>query len=1513
MVKGFFTPATSAFTPTKNSIILFATCLLLLLGAGRASAATTYTATQSGNWNAVSTWGGSGYPQAGDNAIINQNYTVTLTTAAACTNLSFGGNAGVIVLGSNNLSISGNLTLICNAGTFTTTTGYVIFNGTSQSINLCTGGGNSIPNLRLANNTSVSMTPQTNLTVTNFDCQTGNSSFSNSNASGWSSGSFIITGTCTAPNCTFIAGTNINGTSMDFTSCTSNPIQVGGVIDSQPTAIIDFGSKNVVVTGSYSGTHIENIHYSGTVIAPISQTFSTSGSFTVPAGVTSIKVEAWGAGGGGAGSTNNSGGSGGGGGAYSTNISSVTPGQVISYTVGTGGAGGAWNANSGTAGSSSTILTLTASGGTGGTKNGGTAGTGGSASGGTTNKNGVNGVIGVLYNGGNGGNGGNGATGGAGTNTSVGGNGNAPGGGGGGAYALYQSGGSGGNGQVVITYLASITGATSIPVGSTTTLSNAVTGGTWTSANPAVATINSSGVVTGVSAGTSLITYTALGLSITTTVTVYAPCNYGTTVSSGITFTPVIDMTSHVQQVSTTFKSGQHFVMNVIKGLTYQVYTTSSPTSALKMTVYDEGNASGPVLASSISNAGNSGGNANDVYLSFTSPLSGQVRVMISLQSNCSATTTTGLTVNTNVSGGSNTQDDQTAAGTDSWIGHLYDSQSTTTRLDNYLGYYAVTGLSGDPSSFQEMFGTIGTFPSGTNDDATGFNVYSNGNIRAQVLDYTFGVRYRMNSTKRGFYTVTIASDDGVRLSIDGNSVYNHWDDHSPVTNTNMLLSLKGSSSLVLDYYEQGGQNIIGFYNLVQLFSNTLSTNTSQALCKGTSGATITGDDFPTTLPSNITNGGYQWYYSTPADPTRKIITGANTATFTPIASAAPFNNIVGVYYLYRNATLNSTYNSTTVPTSPSGNPYNASATNESNAVTVRIKGCPNYWIGGAAPVSTTWNSSTDWNTASNWSDGIPYPGDDVEFATTANSGNAGSDAKNNMVLDNNYIVGGFKNQSMKQLIVAPATSLTVNAAITTDNNNQIYIQSNGSQPNGSLIFPNATNVKATVEMYSKATHGAGITVGTNTYFYTWQYFGIPLTSVVASPTFDGSFVRKNDEASSNTLGKWTSLVNADVLDPFKGYEITQDAPTTIVFQGTLVNAGKSIDLAYTSTAYDPGQNMLANPYTAAIDIRQLTFASTTTVENAVYLYNTGSFGQWSNNNGETTYDTGTNLAGQYIAIPQSAAGTGSIPYDIPSMSAFMVKAIRGPVSGGVKINYSSVITKNVNPQRAPQSKVSSDKVYLEVSLRGEHYGDRMWLINEPGTTRGFDNGWDGYKLSGAVGTPKLFAMEESGNYQISTSSDLNNTYLGFQAGIDLEDTLTFKSENLGLKYDGVYLVDLVENKIVDITKSGTQYAFKAESTAAPVKRFKITTEAYVKDAQDLTTQIKVFNDNDAVFVDNSSNQKGELYFYDLMGRYIKKEIFGPTSISSFPLSSVSGVYVVKAVTTTEKVSKKIIVNKQSE
>ena len=199
-------------------------------------------------------------------------------------------------------------------------------------------------------------------------------------------------------------------------------------------------------------------------------TYTTgSGTYTVPAGVTSINYLVVAGGGGGAGSygglvANGGGGGGGGGVVYGT--LAVTPGQTISYSVGAGGSGSVNGSSAASNGSNSTFSTFTAiGGGRGGNQTGAAAATGGSGGGGAAdspNQTGAAGTSGQGYAGGNGttsgavragGGGGataNGATGLASGNGGAGFvwlNGTVYGGGGGGGAWSNQSGGGGAGGS----------------------------------------------------------------------------------------------------------------------------------------------------------------------------------------------------------------------------------------------------------------------------------------------------------------------------------------------------------------------------------------------------------------------------------------------------------------------------------------------------------------------------------------------------------------------------------------------------------------------------------------------------------------------------------------------------------------------------------------------------------------------------------------------------------------------------------------------------------------------------------------------------------------------------------------------------------------------------------------------------------------------------------------------------------------------------------------------------------
>lgn len=103
-------------------------------------------------------------------------------------------------------------------------------------------------------------------------------------------------------------------------------------------------------------------------------TYTSSGIFVVPSGVTSVTAKVWGAGGGGGAASSNKVGAAGGGGAYAESTLSVTAGTTLTVTVGTGGSGGFYNASRGGGGggggysmvSSNSLPLVVAAGGGGG-------------------------------------------------------------------------------------------------------------------------------------------------------------------------------------------------------------------------------------------------------------------------------------------------------------------------------------------------------------------------------------------------------------------------------------------------------------------------------------------------------------------------------------------------------------------------------------------------------------------------------------------------------------------------------------------------------------------------------------------------------------------------------------------------------------------------------------------------------------------------------------------------------------------------------------------------------------------------------------------------------------------------------------------------------------------------------------------------------------------------------------------------------------------------------------------
>jgi uncharacterized repeat protein (TIGR01451 family) len=236
------------------------------------------------------------------------------------------------------------------------------------------------------------------------------------------------------------------------------------------------GSQNSA--GGNGGSGVVSVRYPAGLAATTTADFDSTGTFTVPAGVTSLVVEAWGGGGGprNDGTTRRGGG---GGGAYALSTIAVTPLATYDVVVGQGGAvvhagtvgnpggnsyfddgtqvlaaGGSGGIDTGGAGGSGAVSigAVRYSGGNGGARSstisGGGGGGGGSA---YANATGQNGAAGSGASGGAGG-AGEGPGGNGGNYGQPGRAGNTPGGGGGGRGSDGGNGGAGASGLVRVTF-----------------------------------------------------------------------------------------------------------------------------------------------------------------------------------------------------------------------------------------------------------------------------------------------------------------------------------------------------------------------------------------------------------------------------------------------------------------------------------------------------------------------------------------------------------------------------------------------------------------------------------------------------------------------------------------------------------------------------------------------------------------------------------------------------------------------------------------------------------------------------------------------------------------------------------------------------------------------------------------------------------------------------------------------------------------------------------------------------
>lgn len=496
------------------------------------------------------------------------------------------------------------------------------------------------------------------------------------------------------------------------------------------------------------------------------------------------------------------------------------------------------------------------------------------------------------------------------------------------------------------------------------------------------------------------------------------------------------------------------------------------------------------------------------------------------------------------------------------------------------------------------------------------------------------------------------------------------------------------------------------------------------------------------------------------------------------------------------------------------------------NSITITYTLTPKFIFKGNGAGGAS--EQVKWGNADNWLPGrLPSDGDDVFI-------------RHDVVVSGTGEAKSVTIESPNKVTVAPTGTLKVGDGginnATPDNFKLQAAQTgtNKGQTGVLLISPGCSTMpSATAELYSKAYFD--MTADDRNNAGSYQYVGSPMVAGTAAKTiFPNSWVYSWFEDS----GEWKNKRKTLTLEPFVGYCTSQymdPAGILIEHKGQLASNGNQVfDLSYTATSAEPGINVLANSYTAPIDITQFIDGDFVgDVEKTIYLFNTG-----SKNDVTEHPELNGDLAGQFIAIPIHLAGTVKdgflLPAVIPAMQGFYVKA--NSAGSTLTLNYTRLVWNAAHGNTPLRAKRADEpkKGSLCVAIEADGWRDQVYLLEAEEYDAAFENGYDAHKLM--QGNLNIFTVEGDEALAVDATNRIAGTRIGVRTGAETAYTLTFGALSGEAEWS---LFDAETKETIDI-EEGMQYTFFAEPNSEIRDRFYITER---NDAPAITTDLEKVDD----------------------------------------------------------------------
>jgi hypothetical protein len=559
----------------------------------------------------------------------------------------------------------------------------------------------------------------------------------------------------------------------------------------------------------------------------------------------------------------------------------------------------------------------------------------------------------------------------------------------------------------------------------------------------------------------------------------------------------------------------------------------------------------------------------------------------------------------------------------------------------------------------------------------------------------------------------------------------------------------------------------------------------------------------------------------------------------------------------------------------------------------ITIQGIPPTFIGGA--------ENDLWSTEANWVNGAK-PDETQTASITAPV----------TINDEEINVNKVRVASAGSIHITPTGGLTVGEGgvqcVTTDGS-AIIIDNLHSGAGFFRISPAYAGElpRITMRYQPKSTLDSGANKDA-----TWQYIGAPGEDASVYVDYN-TWLYRLDESQAD----WVLMpqLNNHTLSPFQGYALTQYGQPTYEWNAQMINRNCTIPLTYHFDGRK-GQNLIANSYTAPIDVTQMKPEDFQMIDGqseyyditqTLYLYNSGSWKDWHTHDSLGTgisSDGNNTTPGQYYAIPVLAVAEGYIPEKptIAPMQGIYVR-VRAKKTGGdthvgnIIFDYDRIVMREGHdmhrPMRAPKksdiTSIQSENFRrLRIVATSEHSGaDRLYIIQDDINTRNYDNGYDAPNQA-TQGIVNIYTYEPGGKMEVSCTNNMDSMYIGFMAGEDRTYTLHFNAI-IGEK---LYLQDLVSGEKIYVVEGGS-YTFEAEPQSTNNQRFLLHAKQATNSDMEDVNAAHIWYSNHTLHITNATDNS-LLQLYDVSGRMIFSTTIHRTPYAIDLTHLTEGVYMAR-------------------